>query len=206
MRAARARAAVLRAFCVEPSRSYRLRAKRELSLPSMSVLHTGSVTFVQRVDSALRLNVHGHVLAIDGVYLRQGKKSAPQSLTFMPLPEPTEQDVQRLCERTATRIERILRATCRYLQAEQADPHEDLTEDRLQLEQPALDPDAAGIAALDVFRAAARDGAVCACAAHGHDLHGYSLAPLLCPAPKGRGLNCEEDVFIGVRIRLVTAA
>jgi hypothetical protein len=127
-------AAVLRAFAVELSRSYLRRAKRELSLPSVSVLHTGSVTFVQRVDSALRLNVHAHTLAIDGVYLRQGNKSAPETLTFLPLPEPTEQDVQQLCERTAARIERILRAQGRYLADEQADPQED----RLQLEEPAL--------------------------------------------------------------------
>ena len=31
----------------------------------------GAVMFVQRSDSALRLNVHFHTLALDGVYVRE---------------------------------------------------------------------------------------------------------------------------------------
>jgi hypothetical protein len=61
---------VLSAFVAELSRSHRHRAKREHGLPSVSLLHTGSVTFVQRADSAPRLNVHAHTLSLDGVYVR----------------------------------------------------------------------------------------------------------------------------------------
>jgi len=95
-------AAVLSAFVTELSRSYKRRAKREHGTSSMSLLHTGSVTFVQRVDSALRLNVHAHVLSLDDVYLQ----AASGELRFLRLPEPSEQDVRALAERTAARIER----------------------------------------------------------------------------------------------------
>ena len=120
---------------MELSQSYRRRAKRELCLPSVSSLHTGSVTFVQRVDSALRLNVHAHTLCLDGVYLAKGPASAPTSLTFMPLPEPSVAEVQQLAERTAARIERVLRAHGRYFEQEDANAPDD---DALLHEQPAL--------------------------------------------------------------------
>jgi len=125
-------AAVLAAFAAELSRSYRHRAKREHALPSMSLLHTGAVTFVQRADSALRLNVHAHTLALDGVYLAGDEGAAPR---FLPLSEPTKQDVQELAERSATRIERVLRKTGRYLDAQDASLSEP---DALALQQPAL--------------------------------------------------------------------
>ena len=58
---------VLRAFVEEMARSYRRRAKRELGLRSVAEGHGGAVTFIQRFDSALRLNPHFHTLALDGV-------------------------------------------------------------------------------------------------------------------------------------------
>jgi len=33
-----------------------------------STAHTGAVTLIQRFGSALNLNVHFHILALDGVY------------------------------------------------------------------------------------------------------------------------------------------
>lgn len=126
-------AAVLNAFVAELSHSYRHRAKREHGLPSVAELHTGSVTFVQRVDSALRLNVHAHTIALDGVYMRADQAD---ELRFLPLSAPTEQDVQLLAERTAARIERVLRKAGRYLDAEQTAAAE--SDDALALQQPAL--------------------------------------------------------------------
>ena len=105
------------AFVVELSRSYRRRAKREHGRSSMSALFTGSVTFVQRVDSALRLNVHAHTLMLDGVYERDELSCA---LRFLPLPEPSERDVQQLAARVAARIERVLKKHGRYLDAQDA--------------------------------------------------------------------------------------
>src|SRR5690606_12040080 len=70
----------------------------------MSEAHTGSVTFVQRFDSALRLNVHLHVLVLDGVYLRE----PDEPLGFHQLAEPSAEDVANVAERTARRIQQLL--------------------------------------------------------------------------------------------------
>ena len=51
-------AAVLDAFVRELMASYAQRNKRELGLPSVSLAHTGAVSFLQRFDSALRLSPH----------------------------------------------------------------------------------------------------------------------------------------------------
>ena len=64
-------AGVTSAFAHELSRSLRFRAKKEFGLRSVRDAHTGMVTAIQRVDSALRLNVHMHTLALDGVYVRR---------------------------------------------------------------------------------------------------------------------------------------
>ena len=53
---------LLGAFVNELSRSYKRRAKRHLGLRSVDQASTRTVTFVQRFDSALRLN--GTVRAI----------------------------------------------------------------------------------------------------------------------------------------------
>jgi hypothetical protein len=55
---------VLQAFVTELMRSYKRRAKRHLGLRSVSLAHPGAVTMVQRSDSALRLNLHAHTVAI----------------------------------------------------------------------------------------------------------------------------------------------
>jgi hypothetical protein len=56
---------VLGAFAEEVSRSLRWRAKRLFGLKSVEDAHPNAITFVQRFDSALRLNVHSHVLALE---------------------------------------------------------------------------------------------------------------------------------------------
>ncbi len=80
-------------FVREVFRWYRWCAKVELGLDSVSEAKCGSVTFVQRFDSAVRLNVHFHMLALDGVYIRDEDSG---SLTFYALPEPTTEDVARV--------------------------------------------------------------------------------------------------------------
>jgi len=79
-------------FVREISRWYRWCAKAELGLDSVQEARCGSVTVVQRFDSALRLNLHFHTLALDGVYLRD-EDGKP---TFYALPEPTTEDVARV--------------------------------------------------------------------------------------------------------------
>jgi peptidoglycan/xylan/chitin deacetylase (PgdA/CDA1 family) len=73
------------------------------------------VAAIQRTDGAMRLNVHAHVLALDGVYVRDGPEGP---LAFHPLPAPTHTDVTEVAWRTAARIERILRAHGRRLEGE----------------------------------------------------------------------------------------
>ena len=44
------------------------RVKRECKLKSVMDVETGAVMFAQRFDSALRLNVHAHLLVLDSGY------------------------------------------------------------------------------------------------------------------------------------------
>jgi hypothetical protein len=98
--------AVVAAFVEEVQRSYRWRAKRLLGLRSVQLAHTGAVTFIQRFDSALRLNPHAHTLALDGVYVR-GEEG---QLAFQELPAPTAAEVADVARRTAERVRRLLEA------------------------------------------------------------------------------------------------
>jgi ribosomal protein S27E len=61
---------------------------------------TGAVTLVQRFGSALNLNVHFHMLFLDGAYQTIGA-DAP---VFHPVPAPDSSDLQALVERIAARI------------------------------------------------------------------------------------------------------
>lgn len=61
---------------------------------------TGAVTFVQRFGSALNLHVHFHSLAPDGVFTGDGA----DTLTFHPLPPPSDDDVRAVATRTASRV------------------------------------------------------------------------------------------------------
>jgi hypothetical protein len=100
-------AEVAGAFVQELLRSLRFRAKRLFGLESARDAHPGAVTFLQRFDSALRLNVHFHTLALDGVYVRRGD-AATGELVFRALPEPTDEDVLDVAQRTAQRVVTIL--------------------------------------------------------------------------------------------------
>ncbi|MBN1609269.1 MAG: transposase zinc-binding domain-containing protein [Polyangiaceae bacterium] len=113
---------VLSAFVGEMFRSLRRRAKRRLGLASVAGAYPGAVAAVHRADGALRLNVHFHVLGLDGVYVRDDLAGA---LVFHPLPAPTQAEVVDVARRTAARIERILRKHGRSLDPELAndDPH-----------------------------------------------------------------------------------
>ncbi|MDC3983160.1 transposase [Polyangium jinanense] len=60
------------------------------------------MTFIQRFDSALRLNVHVHTLALDGVYVREDDSMGEP--VFRALPAPTADEVFDIAERTAKRV------------------------------------------------------------------------------------------------------
>ena len=65
---------------------------------------TGAVTLIQRFGSALNLNVHFHLLVLDGVYrrVREGR------LRFVPIRAPAPAEIQGLVQRMAERIGRSL--------------------------------------------------------------------------------------------------
>jgi hypothetical protein len=65
---------------------------------------TGAVTLIQRFGSALNLNVHFHMLVLDGVYSRE----AEGRLRFVPVPAPSTAELKRLVQRMAERTGRSL--------------------------------------------------------------------------------------------------
>jgi hypothetical protein len=66
---------------------------------------TGAVTLIQRFGSALNLNVHFHMLVLDGVYRRD---VAQDRLQFVPVPAPSTEELKGLVQRIAERIGRSL--------------------------------------------------------------------------------------------------
>lgn len=98
-------AEVLEAFVLELSCSLKRRAKQSLSLKTVAHAMTGAVSVIQRADSSLRLNVHFHVLALDGVYVREDSAAR---LVFHALPEPSTDEVADIANRTAHRVQKIL--------------------------------------------------------------------------------------------------
>ena len=97
-------ALVVETFLRELQRSYRWRAKRLFGLTRVEDAFTGMVTVIQRFDSASRLNVHLHTLALDGVYM----KNDDGGLRFLRLPRPSEEDVYDVAFRTAKKVLSIL--------------------------------------------------------------------------------------------------
>jgi hypothetical protein len=84
-------------------------------LTSVSGAHTGAVTFVQRFDSALRLNLHFHTLALDGVYVRA---ASSRELRFAVLAAPTVEQVHAVAKRTEARVCELSRKSGRGRAAE----------------------------------------------------------------------------------------
>ena len=76
--------------------------------------HTGAITFIQRFGSALNLNVHFHMLFLDGVYV--GNKA--NKLTFKQVNAPTNDQLQtglHAAVSTQTHERKKLDSICRYI-------------------------------------------------------------------------------------------
>ncbi len=177
---------IINAFVAEVMRFYRFQAKHFLGLQSVSLAHPGAVTLVQRFDSALRLNVHAHTLALDGVYVRD---TDSEQLVFHPLPALTREDVVDVATRTAERIREVLRAHGR-LAGEGCELSEP---DDLAIEQPVL---------LSFYQAATQ----------GRDLlserAGRPTLRLVDPAQAARGATANKDGLVaqvdGVSVHAAT--
>jgi len=70
-------------------------------------LQPGSVTFIQRFGSAINLNVHYHVVFLEGVYLdRTDQGRTPR---FLPGEPPTDTDIADVVQKISRRVIRKLR-------------------------------------------------------------------------------------------------
>jgi hypothetical protein len=127
--------AAANAFAQELNRSLRRRAKTLLGLRSVDDALTGLVVVVQRTDGALRLNVHLHVLGLDGVYV----EDEHGLLRFHGLGTPGSDEVALIARRTALRVHRAFQKRGRpspwddehaFVDSGEADP--------FSLEEPGL--------------------------------------------------------------------
>jgi ribosomal protein S27E len=93
---------------------------------------TGAVTLIQRFGSALNLNIHFHLLMIDGVYVPAD--SGPPRFRRVKAPERAELDtrVQRISQRVGHRLERmgllIRDAESDYLDLPPPDDHDPMSQ------------------------------------------------------------------------------
>ncbi len=95
---------VLNIFVREVARWYRFTAKAELGLESVDDAKCGSVTFIQRFDSGLRLNVHFHMVALDGIFTTDPDGRA----VFCAMPAPTDEEVAKVAIRVRKRVLKLI--------------------------------------------------------------------------------------------------
>lgn len=77
----------------------------------------GSVTFIQRFGSAINLNVHYHVVFLEGVYLDRTAQGRPPR--FLPGEPPTDTEIAAVVQKISRRVIRKLRQLG-YLEAGRA--------------------------------------------------------------------------------------
>lgn len=89
-------------------------------LPEDAELHGGAVTAIQRSDSAAKLNLHYHTIALDGVYVTApGDAASP--LRFIATPAPTTADVSAVAWATCLGTMELLKARGLALDADLTD-------------------------------------------------------------------------------------
>ena len=71
---------------------------------SCQTAHTGAVTLIQRFGSALNLNLHFHMLFLDGVYVER----PDGCVRFRWVKAPTSIEITQLADRIARRVGRFL--------------------------------------------------------------------------------------------------
>lgn len=79
--------------------------KNRAKLEGVSNGQTGAVTFIQRFGSALNMNVHFHMLILDGVFYKTEESEKP---VFHTLNAPTAEEIKNLVSLLAYRITRHL--------------------------------------------------------------------------------------------------
>ncbi len=76
--------------------------KKARGLGETGPLNAGAVTLIQRFGGSVNLNLHFHMLVLDGVYVGQ------ETPSFTQLPPPNDEEVLKLIKTLATRILRCL--------------------------------------------------------------------------------------------------
>ena len=71
---------------------------------SHKTARTGAVTLIQRFGSALNLNIHFHMLFLDGVYRDAGDGTEGQR--FQPVSYPTQMEMNILTQKISVRVAR----------------------------------------------------------------------------------------------------
>jgi Putative transposase/Transposase zinc-binding domain len=94
---------VLRIFVRAVFTSLRRRSRPERS--GSGSAHAGAVTFVQRFGGALNLNLHFHMLVLDGTYRPSGNDPR---LRFHPAPPPTSNELEWILQRTLRGLVRVI--------------------------------------------------------------------------------------------------
>ena len=163
--------ALVRSVLVRAVAGFYERTARRAGVPRA---RGGAVAFVQRFDSALRLNVHFHVLWLDGVYGWEPGRGQP---VFHEHAGLCDGDVELLVQRIRVRVLRALRKAGKWVDAEDAaDGGDEVGEELLPgLVAAAIE----GRAALGE-RAGQRDGRV------GQDRSGQQV-------PRRKGPLCAES-------------
>jgi hypothetical protein len=82
-------------------------ARRHDLVPDGAEVHCGSVTALHRADSAAKLNLHFHTLALDGVYILDNATSPPR---FAATPAPSAAEVSQVAWSTCLRTMELLKA------------------------------------------------------------------------------------------------
>jgi hypothetical protein len=92
------------------SQLYRKKAKAELALTGD--LKTGAVTFIQRYGSSLNLNIHFHILVVEGLWQQQDAKDLATNpaakANLQKLSPPNNDDIEILTRHIKDRITRLL--------------------------------------------------------------------------------------------------
>ena len=103
--------AAVRRILVRAVSGYYERAAARLGKPRP---RAGAVAFVQRFDSALRLNVHLHVIWLDGVYSHEPGRS---EVEWCEHAQVTDADVAQIVRRVRDRVLRKLRQMGKWSEA-----------------------------------------------------------------------------------------
>jgi hypothetical protein len=93
-------------------------ARREGDVPAGAKVHGGGVTAIQRADSAAKLNLHFHTLALDGVFVEH---PGEESLQFVATPAPSHAEVSAVAWATCLGVMKLLKARGLALDADLSD-------------------------------------------------------------------------------------